>query len=220
MLGCMRKVGCFVLLLVLALVLWLTRARWMPMLGAGRGDTAAAASNEGVWEPLTTEAAERARVAIVALGNKSGPVFANLRPGEVASYVFVALRRELPPSAENVAATVIGDRLYVRADIKLSDVGGPQVLGPLAGFLSDRETMMFGGTFEILRPGLAEFHVQELKLRELSVPQKMIPKLVQRIGHGARPAGVSPDALPLLVPEQIGDVRVGRGRVTLYKNVQ
>jgi hypothetical protein len=30
---------------------------------------------------------------------------------------------------------------------------------------------------------------------------------------------VAPEALPLLVPEQIGDVRVGRGRVTLYKNV-
>jgi hypothetical protein len=216
--GCIRKLGCLVLLVLLAAALWLTRGRWLPLVrGGGAGTTAS--STEGVWEPLTTAGAERARKAIDGLASRSGPVFANLRPGDVASYVFIALRRELPPSAENVAATVIGDRMYVRADIKLTDVGGAAVLGPLASFLGDRETMMFGGTFEVLRPGLAEFHVQELKLRELSIPQRMIPKLVQKIGRGSRPPGVAPDALPLLVPEQIGDVRVSRGRVTLYKNV-
>jgi hypothetical protein len=215
--GCLRKLGCLVVLLVLAAALWLTRAQWLPMV-RDRG-TATAPATEGVWEPLTPAGAERARKAIEGLSGKSGPVFTSLRPGDVASYVFVALRRELPPSAENVAATVIGDRMYVRADIKLSDVGGAAVLGPLASFLSDRETMMFGGTFEVIRPGLAQFHVRELKLRELSIPQRMIPKLVQRIGRGSRPAGVSADALPLLVPEQIGDVRVARGRVTLYKHV-
>jgi hypothetical protein len=214
----MRRLGCLVVLLVLAVALWLTRGRWLPLVRGG-GTSATATTTEGVWEPLTAAGAERARKAIDGLASKRGPVFANLRPGDVASYVFVALRRELPPSAENVAATVIGDRLYVRADIKLADVGGAAVLGPLASFLSDRETMMFGGTFEVIRPGLAEFHVQELKLRELSIPQRMIPKLVQKIGRGSRPEGVAPDALPLLVPEQIGDVRVSRGRVTLYKNV-
>jgi hypothetical protein len=217
--GCIRKLGCLVVLIVLAAALWLTRGRWLPLVRSGGGE-ATASSTEGVWEPLTTAGAERARKAIDGLAAKSGPVFANLRAGDVASYVFIALRRELPPSAENVSATVIGDRLYVRADVKLADVGGATVLGPLAGFLSDRETMMFGGTFEVLRPGLAEFHVKELKLRELSIPQRMIPKLVQKIGRGSRPEGVAPDALPLLVPQQIGDVRVARGRVTLYKNVQ
>jgi hypothetical protein len=216
--GCIRKLGCLVLLVLLAAALWLTRGRWLPLVRGG-GGAATATSTEGVWEPLTTAGAERARKAIDGLASRSGPVFANLRPGDVASYVFIALRRELPPSAENVAATVIGDRMYVRADVKLTDVGGAAVLGPLASFLGDRETMMFGGTFEVLRPGLAQFHVQELKLRELSIPQRMIPRLVQKIGRGSRPPGVAPDALPLLVPEQIGDVRVSRGRVTLYKNV-
>ena len=214
----MRKIGCLIVLLVLAIALFLSRSRWLPLVRGGATDVVA--STDGVWEPVTAAGAERARIAIQGLATKSGPVFANVRPGDLASYVFVALRRELPPSAQNVAATVIGDRLYVRADIKLTDVGGAEVLGPLAGFLSDRETMLFGGTFEVLRPGLAQFHVQELKLRELAIPQRMIPRLVKRIGHGARPEGVAPDGLPLLVPEQIGDVRVGRGKVTLYKNVQ
>ena len=218
MFGCVRKLGCLALVLVLAVALWLTRARWLPLV-SGDGDRAAAPAGEGVWEPVTQAGAERARMAIAGLAPRSGPVFANLRPGDVASYVFLALRRELPPSATNIAATVIGDRLYVRAEVSLADVGGAEILGPLAGFLGDRETMLFGGTFEVLRPGLAQFHVLELKLRELAIPQKMLPRLVQRIGRGARPEGVAPGALPLVIPDHIGDVRVGKGKVTLYKNV-
>lgn len=219
MFGCIKNLGCLVVVLVLAVALWFTRGRWMPAVGLG-GDRAAVASSDGVWEPVTPAGAERARAAIRSLSAKQGTVFVNVRAGDLASYVFLALKRQLPPSAENVAATVIGDRLYVRADVALSDFGGPAVLGPLASMMGDRETMLFGGTFDIVRPGLAQYHVQELKLRELSIPKKMIPRLVQRIGKGARPEGVAADALPLVVPEQIGDVRVARGRVTLYKNVQ
>ena len=215
MFGCMRRLGCLAVVLLLAVGLYLSRSRWMPLVGFG--DTAA---KEGVWEPVTAEGAERARAAIASLAAKSGPVYANIRPGDLASYVFRALRNELPPSAQNVEATVIGDRMYVRASVALSDFGGPSVLGPLAALMSDRETMMFGGTFDVLRPGLAQFRVQELKLRELAIPARMIPKLVQRIGRGARPQGVAPDALPLEVPVHIGDARVGRGQDTLYKNVQ
>lgn len=219
MFGCLRNIGCLVVVALLAIALWFTRARWMPIVSGGRG-APEVTTTEGVWEPVSRAGAERARQAIHALGARSGPVYANLGPGDLASYVFLALRRDLPPSAHNVAAAVIGDRMYVRADIALSDVGGAEVLGPLASFLSDRETMMFGGTFEVVRPGLAQFHVSEIKLRELVVPQRMIPRLLQRIARGSRPEGIAPDALPLVVPEQIGDVRVGRGKITLYKNVQ
>jgi hypothetical protein len=35
--------------------------------------------------------------------------------------------------------------------------------------------------------------------------------------RGEMPAGVAADAFPVPVPEYIGDVRIGRGRVTLYR---
>ena len=212
MFGCARRVGCLVLVVVLVLAAWFTRERWVPLI-RDRG----AVAKEGEWEPITPEGAERARKAIASLGAKSGPVYANVRAGDLASYVFQALRKQLPPSAQNVEATVIGERMYVRASVALSDFGGPGALGPLASFMSDREVMTFGGTFALLRPGLAEYRVEELKLRDLSVPKTMLPKLIQRVGRGARPAGLAPNALPLEVPTTIGDVRVGRGRVTLYK---
>jgi hypothetical protein len=221
MLGCLRRLGCFlVLLLILGAVAWFTRDRWYPRVAALRGDRPAtgAPATGVVWEPLTAEGAERARQAVASLERKSGPAFASTRPGDISAYVFTGVTRQLPPSAEDVRAAAIGDRLYVKALVNLSDFGGGKVLGPLAGFLSDRDTVRFGGDFDIVRPGLAQFHVREIRLRELSVPQRLIPRLVAQIRRGARPDGVADDALPLVVPKQIGDVRVARGRVVLYKS--
>ncbi|MFL5575459.1 MAG: hypothetical protein ACJ79S_05765 [Gemmatimonadaceae bacterium] len=219
MLGCLRRLGCIVLvLLLLCAVAWFTRDRWYPRLRGATG-TAAAPSTAIVWEPLTAEGAERARQAVASLDRRSGPAFATTRPGDISAYVFTGVARQLPPSAEDVRAAAIDDRLYVKALVDLNDFGGGKVLGPLAGFLGDRDTVQLGGDFEILRPGLAQFRVREIRLRELSVPRRLIPRLVAQIRRGGHPEGVADDALPLVVPRSIGDVRVARGRVVLYKTV-
>lgn len=217
MFGCLKRLGCLLLLLIVAAAAWLTRDRWYPRL-RGEAPAATTPATGVVWEPLTPEGAERARTVVRSLTRRGGPAFANTRPGDLAAYVFTGVARQLPPSAEDVRAAAINDRLYVKALVRLSDFGGATVLGPLAGLLSERDTVQFGGTFEILRPGLAQFRVREIKLREFSLPARTIPRLLAQIRRGARPEGVADDALPLEVPTYIGDVRVGQGRVTLYKS--
>jgi len=212
----MKKLGCLFTLLLVAAAAFLFRDQ---LFGPRRQQTTDSAVAGPKWEPLTAERAERGRAGVASLAGESGPVFVTLTPGEIASYVFLALSRQLPPSADSIEATAIGDRLYVRASVKLADLGGPSALGPLGGLLGDRERMLFGGNFEIVRPGLAQFRIRELRLRELSIPARMIPSIVKAIGKGSRPEGVAPDALPLKTPPNIGDVRVLRGRVTLYKAV-
>lgn len=210
--GCMRKLGCLALL-ALALV---AAGVWYVFMRPGR--TTETVSPSPVWEPLTREGAERGRRAVQALSRPQGPVFTNLRGADLASYVFDELSKQLPPSAQNVEAAVIGDRLHVRALIDLNDFGGAGALGPLAAMLGDREPVEFGGTLELVRPGLAQYRVKVLRLRELSVPARMIPRLTQRVARGARPPGLADDGLPLEVPTYIADVRIGEGRVTLYKS--
>ena len=211
--GCMRKLGCLALL-VLALV---AAGVWY-FFFQRPGRTTETVSTSPVWEPLTTEGAERARRAVQALSRPQGPVFANLRGADLASYVFDELSKQLPPSAQKLEAAVIGDRLHVRALVDLNDFGGAGALGPLAAMLGDREPVEFGGTLELVRPGLAQYRVKMLRLRELSVPARMIPRLTQRVARGARPPGLADDGLPLEVPTYIADVRIGDGRVTLYKS--
>ena len=208
----MRKIGCLVVLLLGALCGWMLRDRLFP--GSRPAPTAATES----WERLSPEGAARMRAALATLQKPTGPVFVTVRPGDLASYVFEQLAKQLPPSADSVEAGAFGDRMYIRASVKPSDFGGGDVLGPLAGFLADRERMQFGGAFHVVRPGLAEFRVQEIRFREFPVPSGAIPRLLKRIERGARPAGLSDDGLPLLVPSYIGDVRTEPGRITLYKS--
>jgi hypothetical protein len=206
----MRKIGCLVVLLIGAFAGWMLHERL--------GSPKAAAVKADTWERLTPEGAARMRTALATLQKPSGPVFVTVRPADLASYVFEQLSKQLPPSADSVEAGAFGDRLFIRASVKPSDFGGGDVLGPLAGFLAERERMQFGGAFHIVRPGLAEFRVQEIRFRELTLPSGAIPRLLKRIEHGARPAGLSVDGLPLVIPSYIGDVRTEPGRVTIYKS--
>lgn len=208
----MRRLGFLVLVFLAggAVFLWLYLER-------PRRD-AEVSSSAPVWERLTPEGAERARAAVQRLSRPSGAVFTNVRGADLAAYIFDELSKQLPPSAQQLEAAVIDDRLHVRALVNISDFGGSGTLGPLAAMLSDREPVEFGGTLELVRPGLAQYRVKVLRLRELSVPSRMIPRLLQRVARGSRPPGLADDALPLEVPAFIADVRIGQERVTLYKS--
>ncbi len=214
--GCLRSLGCLFLLLIVAAAAFLTRDRWLPLLGYEKKVDPNAPTTI-VWEPLTREGAARARTAVQRLGERSGPVFTNVRPGDLSSYIFEELSRQLPPSAENTEAAIIDDRLFVRASVKLSDLGGSGVLGPFAGMLGDRERVQFGGTLEVVRPGLAQFRVQNIQVRDFAVPQALIGRLISNVRRGSRPEGVSEDALPFVAPEYVGDVRIRGNQITLYK---
>jgi hypothetical protein len=219
--GCLRNLGCLVLLVVIAAVAWAFRADWMPLVRGrvNRAAPVAAAPRPEVWESATPDGAARAKEAIQKLGERSGPVFANLSPGDLLAYVEDALAKQLPPSVQHIEASATDGQLWVRAEVNPSDLGGAGALGPLAGMLGDREPVRFGGTIDIVRPGLAELRVQSLRIRDLPVPSSMIPKLIHSSGRDRRPAGVAADALPIPVPSYIADVRIRNGKITLYKAV-
>ena len=83
--------------------------------------------------------------------------------------------------------------------------------------LADRERLQFGGTFHVLRPGMAEFQVKDIRLRDFSVPAATIPRLLRQIWRGTRPEGLSPDGLPVVIPAYLGDVRITNETITIHK---
>ena len=214
MFGCIRWIIILALVAVAIGAGWLLRDRWL-----ANPRTENAASSRIIWQPLSPEAAERARLAVQRLSSNRGVVFESLHAADVASYIFEELAKQLPRSAQDVHAAVIGERMYVMATVRLAELGGAAVLGPLASMLSERDTVRFGGVFEVVRPGLAQFRVQEIRVRDFPVPVRLIPRLLQQTRRGARPEGLSDDGLALTIPEHIGDVRIANGRVTMYKNV-
>jgi hypothetical protein len=220
--GCFRRLGCLVLIIGLAaLWYWYARVERPAASTTVLTTTTRASSTNSGWQPLTAADAERGRVAVEALARRSGPVFANLSPAEAASYIFLVVAKQLPPSARNAEASIVGDRLYVRSEVDLKDFGGSGQLGALGMLLGSRDSVLLGGTIHMLKPALAEFQVQEVKLGKLEVPKALIPRLITQMTHGKNKAlGISESSLPMVMPAYISDVRIANGKITLYKSVK
>ena len=214
--GCLARLGCLVLLVLLGVVAWLTRDRWTVVFHQAAPVHAAAPIH---WQPLTLMGAHRAQAALDTLSELKGPVFQNVEPGDASAYVFKALLGKLPEDADSAAAAVVGDALYVRAKVRVKELGGGDVLGSLASMLRDREWMQVAGSFHVVRPGLTEFQVRQIKLGSLSVPSAVIPKLLARIAQGAHLDSVHADALPIPTPKYLVDIRIAEGHLILYKGL-
>lgn len=224
MFGCFRRLGCLVFFLIIGVVAWFNRGKLEDTYRRYAGNGVSASSGNaptatGGWEPLTGDKAERGRRQVESLSRRTGPVFANLSAGEAASYIFLEAAKQLPTSSGNITSSVKNDRLYVRANVDLKDFGGASVLGPLAGMLGSRDTIQLGGTIHVLRPGVGEFQVQDVKVGSFGIPSPLIPKIIERIRKGTMPEGIASNALPMKLPNYIGDVRITNGRIVVYKNL-
>jgi hypothetical protein len=208
MFGCLRRIGCLIILLIAAAAAWY----WYTFI---RKPAPPAATVETRWTALSTEGANRAKTAMEALSRKDGPSFTTIDAADAASYIFEQLAQRLPPEARGVEAKIADERVMLRSVVPMG-----KLPGPLAGVLSPNDTIQLGGTLDMVRPGLAQFHVKEIRVKEFSVPRAILPQIVSKIDRGARPEGVKQDALPLIVPSYIGDVRVTGGKLILYKNIK
>jgi hypothetical protein len=226
MFGCFRRLGCLVFLLILGVLAWFNRDRLEVIYRKYAGNNPPAVdsastivASEG-WEQLGGPKAVRGQTAVESLSRKGGPAYVNLSAGEAASYIFLAVAKQLPASSEEITSSIKGDRLYVRANVALKDFGGAKVLGPLGALLGERDTVQLGGTINVLRPGQGEFQVKDIKFGALPIPDAIIPRLVARIRKGEMPAGISANALPMKLPMYIGDVRIANGHITIYKSTR
>jgi hypothetical protein len=209
----MKKLGCLVVVLVLIVAAWLTRASWIHYLP--QRNASPTAHGDTGWHSLTLEGAARARAALQQLAARNGPDSVVVTPQDLASYIFQQLARSLPASADSIQAAAIGDRLYLSAVVRTADLG--TALGPLGALLGERERVTLGGTLRVIRPGFAELDVKEIKIRQLAIPAALIPKLVQQLARGPRPRDLAPDGLLLQIPTWVGAVRVNDGLITVYR---
>jgi hypothetical protein len=216
--GCARRLGCLLILALLACAAWLTRDHWLRWLP--RGDHAGSTNTrEGVWAPVTPGGANHAEHLILTLADHSAPVFTSMLPEDFAAFMLMDVTGRIPPAADSMEAAIIDHRLNLRASIDVKAMGIRASLGPLADIIGDRAPLSLAGTFDVVRPGTAEFRVEELRVHDIPVPPPLIPQVLRRIEKGAHPEGVAPDGLLLNVPAYIADIRVVGGRITLYKNL-
>lgn len=215
MFGCLRRVGCGVLLLVLGALGWAYRDVWVPKVKGLVAARIPAATQE--WTPVTPAGAARAESRIATLGSASGPASVTVSAADFAAYVLAPTLSLIAEADSAPQALIEGDTLFLRTRIRLADVGGKGSLGPLSQMFDETEPLLIGGRVEPVRAGLGQFRLSTVALRQLKVPAAGVSRLVTRWGARARPAGLAADALPIVLPAFVGDLRIAKGRVTLHR---
>jgi hypothetical protein len=214
--SCLGRIGCLFLLLIVGAIAFLKRDQWMPRV-LGRG-----APPPVTWETVKEPDAgtQKTGDAIASLGRPNGPAYVTVSAAELAELMVASSGHRLPAELDSVEAAVDSEMVRVRALVELDDLRDLDALGPLAGILDKRTRIELTGTMSVLRPGLGEFRVASVKIADLSLPRSAIPRLLARLDTSVRPEGVSPDGIAITIPEYIGDVRVSRGEITLYRRTR
>lgn len=213
MFGCLRTVGCLTLVIAGGAAAWLTQERWLPVL------TGEPRMENVTYDAVTPARGERARTALRAMEQRTGPVFANLTAAEALALLLAERDARLPALEGGVEAAVSGDRLLMRATIDPSALRGIEALGPVATLLESRQRVTLSGTLDVHEPGTGLFVVQGARVNDLPIPSPAIAAIVRQLDRRALPAGAPPRAIAFPLPRAVGDVRIGKGRVTLYKRV-
>lgn len=214
MFSCLGRLGCLLLLVIAGALAFLTRERWLPRVLGNRESVPI------TWEAVTEPGAKKAADAVSSLGKAGGPAYVTVSAAELAALMVENSGHRLPAALDSVQAAIDSETVRVRALVELEDIRGLDALGPLSGLLDKREQIEFTGTMSVLRPGLGEFRVASVQVADLTLPRAAIPRLLSRLDASVRPEGVAPNGIAITIPDYIGDVRVARGQVTLYRRLK
>ncbi len=228
--GCLRRMISLVILAVVAVAAYATRDQWLPRVRRALSSQDAPAPRAGIdgaapvttdtsgWAALSYPGKDKGRRALARLQAPKGPAYISMSAEEFAAAVLDSLAAQLPASTDSVVVRAEGNEFQVRGSVKLGDLGGRAVLGPLASMVGDRERLTLGGTLEPTSvPGIAQFKLTRVKVGDFTLPGAVVPRLVKALKRESSAVGVEASALPIRLPAGVGDIRVSQGKVTLYR---
>lgn len=219
MFGCIGRIVVLAILIVVACAAYLTRGMWEPKVRAKLGIRPAIVAAAPAWEPVTPAGADRAREAIATLKRPTGPSFLNVKTGDLVAFALDTLLHGWGPATKGVtgAEALAGENLIsIRGTIHMKELGGSQALGPLAAVLEGDQPIEVRGRLEVIGPGRGQFKVERIALKDLVLPAAAIGPIVQRLAT-RRDKALESGALAFALPPEVADIRVTKGRVTLYK---
>src|SRR4051812_48924003 len=114
--GCIARLGCLVLLVILGVCAWFTRDRWLPQRFRSHPATSV------TWQPATGAGATHTEDALEKLSQTRAPVYQTLTAGDLASFAFREAANRVGTSVDSVAARIDGDRLTMRGRVALSAI--------------------------------------------------------------------------------------------------
>lgn len=186
---------------------------------ARSNDSSARSDRAIAWANVANPGASRPNVA-ASLAKRDGPAFVSLGAVDLAALLSSTLPGQLPKSASSLQVALVDHQVLVRAVLDATEIAGDGTLGRVLGVaMTGRDSVRLAGTIEPLRSGVAQFRVQELRVKGLNVPARLIPAFVGALRRGARVDGLADDALVVTLPRTVADLRIAKGRLILYKAI-
>lgn len=224
--SCLSKVGCLTVVVIVGAGAWWAYGGNMPTFFARGGrfsmpaTSASDTSRKSIAWATMKDAQTPSADAMAALERSSGPAYITLGAGDLAGFLAEGLGHVLPQSAQGVQVAIVDDVLRVRAEIPLRELGGKALPEFVSDLLSARDTVEMAGALEMVHAGLAQFRVREVIVRGIPLPPRVVPALLRALRKSTpQRDSIASDAVALQLPRSISDIRVSRGRVTLYKSV-
>ena len=212
--GCLKalfvRIGCLVFVIVLLVLGIVFRSEIWDYYTAWRGNPGA------VYVAPAEGGAARARDAVERLARRGGPAYEDLTAADLAALVTEAIARSGERRVfDSVRLALLDNEIRVKGVLDLSGVPR-NLLGPLAGMVSDHEPAAIGGPLGVDSAGGLELTVTYLKLRDFPFPRSTVPRLLE----AARIPGARGARVPLPGVSRIGDVRITPSHVRLYRSTQ
>jgi hypothetical protein len=205
--GCLtlpfRLIGA--LLVVLLLVgAWLYRDQLLEV-GRGAAGHRAPAAAVGVPSPA---ALGRARTALARL--RAGADSVVLDPDESAALLGQAIGPAMAGQLDSLRIRLSDGRVAFTASLRTARLPR-ELLGPLAIAVRRQEPIAAAGAVQMRKPGLAEWDIDRMSVRDIPLPREAVPRVIARaFGDSSR------RALPLALPQSVQDLRIRPAGVTLY----
>ena len=160
--------------------------------------------------PPAATAAERARDKVDSLHGWSADSVV-LTADEMAALLLDGLPTEARPHLDSLRVTLGDHRVSIDARMETSQIPSA-VLGPLAGVLRPWEAVTVAGGVTVPRPGQAEWKVDALTLRGITLPAEASRTLIER----GLPGAVG-GRIPVTLPKGVASLTVRPAGVALFR---
>ena len=206
--GCLRKLGCLVILLAAVVAGFLYRDRIAALYRRVRGVPEPAPV---VYVPPAPGAAPQAVAALGRLARQGGPAYIDITAAQLAALIEQQVAGTGTRVLDSVAVALGDQRVEVRGSLDMSAVPR-RLLGPLAEGLGRREPVVAGGVLAARPDGRLEWTIDELKIRDFPFPRTVIPSILHVMNLTGGNA-----AVPIPLSAGVGDVRVTPAGIRVYR---
>lgn len=206
--GCLRRLGCLVLLIVLGAGAFVTRDLWWERV-----------TGQAVVDPRDWQAPAPRPPRLSDIERGARGAWVSLSPAELAALLRASVQ-SLPVPLRDPQVAISGDRISVRGRVSLGEVAVARELGPLASFLRGDQPVVLTGRPRVERKGQGVVVVEELKVGPAEVPAPLLRAVVRQLGADPGPGDPPGEvSISFSLPPTVGDMRVARGKLTIYRDV-